>query len=172
MLIRPVTPADAADILRIYSPYIKNTAITFETEVPGMEEFAVKIETIKKKYPYLVCEIGGKTVGYTYAAEHGARSAYKYSVDVSIYVDLNYQHKGVGKALYANLFEALKAYEFYTAYASITVPNEKSVRLHKAFGFYEIGTCHNVGYKNGKWLDVIWLEKPLKQYGTPAAEKE
>ena len=167
ILIRPAVLADAAGILQVYSPYIKNTVITFETEVPEIEEFTARIETIKNKYPYLVCESGGNIIGYAYASKHGERSAYKYSVDVSIYVDPDHQQKGIGKALYSNLFEALKAYDLYTAYASITLPNEKSIRLHKAFGFHEIGTCHNVGYKNGRWLDLIWLEKPLKQYDTP-----
>ena len=170
MLIRPVTSADAKDILEVYAPYIKNTVITFETEVPSIEDFTARIENIKSKYPYLVCEIDGKVIGYAYAAKYRERAAYKYSVDVSIYVDLNYQHKGIGKALYFNLFETLKTYDFYTAYAGITLPNKKSICLHKSFGFHEIGTYHNVGYKNGKWLDVIWLEKSLKQYDTPTIE--
>ena len=172
MLIRPAALADAPDILQIYAPYIQNTVITFETEVPGIEQFTARIEAIKSKYPYLVCEADGKMAGYAYAAKHSERAAYKYSVDVSIYVDPNYQHRGIGKALYFNLFEALKSYDYYTAYACITLPNEKSVCLHKTFGFHEVGIWHNVGYKNGSWLDVIWLEKPLKQYDTPAAEKE
>ena len=166
--IRSAALADAADILQIYSPYIKNTVITFETEVPSVEEFRARIGTIKSRYPYFVCEINGKIRGYAYASRHGERSAYRYSVDVSIYVDLNYQHRGIGKALYFKLFEALKSYDFYTAYASITLPNEKSICLHQAFGFHEVGICHNVGYKSGRWLDVIWLEKALKPYDTPA----
>ena len=170
MLIRPITLADTTDILEIYSPYIKNTVITFETEIPTIEEFTARIESIKNNYPYLVCEMNGKVVGYAYASKHGERSAYKYSIDVSIYVDMNYQHNGIGKALYSHLFESLKSYDFYTAYACITLPNEKSINLHKAFGFHEVGTFHNVGYKMEKWLDVIWLEKQLKEYDTPTSE--
>ncbi|MCH5275840.1 MAG: N-acetyltransferase [Lachnospiraceae bacterium] len=169
MLIRPATSADVKDILEVYAPYIKNTVITFETEVPSIEEFTARIEKIKSKYPYLVCEMDGKVIGYAYAAKYRERAAYKYSVEISIYVDMNHQHEGIGRALYTNLFEALKSYDCYTAYACITLPNEKSIGLHKAFGFYEIGTCHNVGYKMGRWIDVIWLEKPLKQYDTPTA---
>ena len=170
MLIRPATLEDATAILEIYSPYIKNTGITFETEVPTIEEFTERIRDIKSKFPYLVCEIDGKVAGYTYASKHREKSAYKYSVEVSIYVDLNYHRKGIGKALFTNLFEALETYNYYTAYSGITLPNEKSIGLHKAFGFHEIGTYHNVGYKNGRWHDVVWLEKPLKEYGTPATE--
>lgn len=164
LLIRSATPADAADILEIYSPYIKNTVITFETEVPTVAEFAARIETIKSAYPYLVCEMDGKVVGYAYASKHRERAAYRYSVDVSIYINQEYHGKGIGKALYRSLFEALQAYEYYTAFASITLPNEKSMGLHKAFGFKEVGIYHNVGYKDGRWLDVIWLEKQLKEY--------
>ena len=170
MLIRPVTPADAAEILKIYSPYILNTPITFETEVPTLEEFTERIERIKSSYPYLVCEIDGKVIGYAYAAKHRERAAYQYSVEVSVYIDSDHHGKGFGKALYESLFEALKSYDYYTACACITLPNEKSVRLHKAFGFREIGTFHNVGYKAGKWLDVAWFEKPLKDYDTPSNE--
>lgn len=172
MSIRPATPADAADILQIYSPYIKNTVITFETEVPGREEFTARMEAITKQYPYLVCEVDGKITGYAYASRHGERSAYQYSVDVSIYVDRDVQGRGIGRALYSGLFEVLKDYNYYTAYACITLPNEKSVHLHKAFGFHEVGICHNVGYKHGRWLDIIWLEKALKQYDTPKVERE
>lgn len=170
LFIRPVTPADAADILRIYTPYITGTAITFETEVPTLEAFSARIEGIRHKYPYFVCEADGVVAGYAYASKHRERAAYQYSIDVSIYVDAGYQSKGIGKTLYRHLFNALQSYPFYTAYASITLPNEKSVGLHRSFGFHEVGVYHNVGYKMGKWLDVIWLEKPLREYDTPAKE--
>jgi L-amino acid N-acyltransferase YncA len=169
--IRPVALTDAAAILDIYSPYIKNTVMTFETQIPSVEEFAARIDGIRSRYPYLVCEAGGKVAGYAYASQHQARSAYRYSVDVSIYVAPKHHHKGVGKALYRSLFDALKGYDFYTAYAGITVPNEASVGLHKGFGFHEVGTYHNVGYKMGRWLDVVWLEKPLKAYDAPAEDE-
>lgn len=170
MIIRPVRKTDAMDILEIYVPYITDTVITFETEVPTIEEFIARIERIKNKYPYLVCEIDGKVVGYAYASRHSERSAYKYSVDVSIYVKADSQSKGIGKVLYTHLFKVLQEYNYYTAYAGITLPNDKSIGLHKHFGFAEVGRYHNVGYKNGKWLDVIWLEKPLKEYDTPKKE--
>lgn len=164
MIIRPARKTDVTDILKIYTPYITDTVITFETEVPTIEEFTERIENIKNAYPYLVCEVDGIVVGYAYASKHHERSAYKYSVDVSVYIAPNYQSRGMGKALYANLFKMLEDYNYYTAYARITLPNDKSISLHKSFGFIEVGICHNTGYKNGKWLDVIWLEKPLKEY--------
>lgn len=95
--IRPVALTDAAAILDIYSPYIKNTVMTFETDVPAVEEFAARIDGIRSRYPYLVCEIGGKVAGYAYASQHQARSAYRYSVDVSVYVDEKYVAKALEK---------------------------------------------------------------------------
>lgn len=165
--IRPVKIADASDILAVYTPYITDTVITFETEVPTLEAFAERIENIKKDYPYIVCKLDGRIIGYAYASKHHERSAYRYSVNVSVYVVQNYQHQGFGKALYSNLFKLLDEYNYYNAYAGITLPNEKSVGLHKSFGFTEVGIYHKAGYKDGRWLDVLWMEKQLKEYDNP-----
>jgi len=162
--IRNVKPTDSEAILKIYAPFITETTISFETEVPSIEEFAARIENISKSYPYLVCEIDNKIVGFAYATKHRERAAYKYSADVSIYITPEYHRHGLGKALYTKLFELLCEREIYTVYAGITLPNDKSVGLHKSLGFKEAGVFHNVGYKFGKWLDVLWLEKPLKDY--------
>jgi Sortase and related acyltransferases len=164
MNIKSATPDDAEAILNIYAPYITDTCVSFETEVPTITGFAERISNIIKTYPYLVCEIDGNIVGYAYAARHRERAAYKYSADVSIYIKPEYHHRGIGKALYIKLFELLREREIYTAFAAITLPNESSVGLHKTLGFTEIGVYHNVGYKFGKWLDLIWLEKPLLDY--------
>lgn len=165
--IRPATLADAEEILAVYASYITDTSISFETEVPTIDAFAARIENIIKNYPYLVCEMNDKIIGFAYACRHRERAAYKYSVDISIYIDENYHRKGIGKQLYTKLFEQLKNQGFYTVFASITLPNENSIGLHKSFGFTEVGTYHNVGYKYGKWHDVIWLEKPLREYNNP-----
>ena len=171
--IRRAAVSDAADILQIYAPFITDTCVTFDTEVPTVSEFAARIENIMKGYPYLVCEGDNKVIGYAYASKHRDRSAYKYSADVSVYIARGYQGRGIGGALYTRLFELLgERRGIYTAYAGITLPNEKSVGLHKAFGFSEIGVYHNVGYKLGRWLDVMWMEKPLRQYDTPVNSGE
>ncbi|MCL2518338.1 MAG: N-acetyltransferase family protein [Oscillospiraceae bacterium] len=162
MKIRNATPDDAEAILKIYTPYITGTNISFETEVPTIEEFAARIENITKSYPYLVCEIDNTIVGFAYAARHRERAAYKYSAESSIYIAPEYQSRGIGKELYTKLFELCRAQEIYTIYAGVTLPNEKSIGLHKSLGFIEVGVFHNVGYKFDRWLDVIWLEKPLK----------
>lgn len=165
--IRSVCEADAEKILEIYSHYITDTVISFETEVPSFKSFKERINSIKDSFPYIVCELDGCIVGYAYASAHRERAAYKFSVDVSVYVAAEQHGKGIGKALYAKLFELLENQGFFTAYAGITLPNKKSIGLHKAFGFNEVGVYHKVGYKQGKWLDVIWLEKPLREYDKP-----
>ena len=164
MNIKPAKPDDAEAILNIYAPYITDTCVSFETEVPTIAEFTERMNNIIKSYPYLVCEIGGDIVGYAYASRHRERAAYKYSADVSIYIKPEYQRKGIGKALYTKLFELLREREIYTVYAGITLPNDSSAALHKSLGFKEVGIYHNVGYKFGKWLDVLWLEKPISDY--------
>jgi phosphinothricin acetyltransferase len=135
--------------------------------VPALSDFTKRIESIIKNYPYLVCEADGNIVGYAYVSRHRERAAYKYSADVSIYVASAYHRQGIGKALYTKLFDLLKGQHIYTLYAGIVLPNESSIGLHKSFGFNEVGTFHNVGYKQGKWHDVIWLEKPIKNYDKP-----
>jgi len=162
--IRNATFKDASDILSIYAPYITDTYITFETEVPTIKEFTARIESIIKNYPYLVCEVDGKIIGYTYASEHRQRGAYQYSADVSIYILPEYQQQGNGKLLYTKLFELLRERGIYTIFAGIALPNQKSLGLHKSFGFKEVGVFHNIGYKFDKWIDTMWLEKPLIIY--------
>ena len=169
--IRDAIPADARDILDIYAPYIIDTVISFETEVPTIVEFTSRMESILKNYPYLVCEAGNRIVGYAYGSKHRERAAYKYSADISVYVAPEYQQRGVGKMLYTKLFELLQEQGIYTVYAGITLPNDKSIGLHKAFGFIDVGVYRNVGYKLGKWCDVLWMEKPLRDYNNPSIEE-
>ena len=167
--IRKATLDDISDILGIYAPYIIDTCISFETEVPTVEEFTTRIENIMKNYPYLVCEADNKIVGYAYASKHRERAAYKYSADVSVYVASEYQRQGVGKTLYSKLFELLREQGIYTIYAGVSLPNDKSVGLHKSLGFKDVGIYRNVGYKLGKWIDVLWLEKTLRNYDEPGS---
>jgi phosphinothricin acetyltransferase len=163
--IRKAALADSAEILSIYAPYVTDTCITFETEVPTIDAFTARIENIMSNYPCLVYEENGKILGYAYASKHRERAAYQYSADVSVYVDQAYHRRGIGKALYAKLLEILMEQgRIYTAYAGIALPNEKSVGLHKTLGFKEVGIYHNVGYKFSKWIDVIWLEKSIRAY--------
>ena len=166
-IIRPATPADAESLLKIYSPYITDTSISFETDVPTIEGFASRIESIVERYPYLVCEFEKTIIGFAYASRHRERAAYRFGADVSVYVSPEHHRRGIGNALYERLFVMLKDQGVYTVYAGIALPNEASIELHKSFGFREIGTYHNVGYKRSKWIDVSWFEKPLREYDNP-----
>lgn len=164
--IRPIKLEDAGDVLDIYKEYIINTAISFEYEVPTLDEFSDRIRTITKQYPWLVYETEGRVVGYAYGCTHRQRTAYNWSVETAIYVAHDTHRKGVGKALYATLFDKLKEAGFYTAFAGMTMPNDKSEQLHIACGFSEIGVFKNIGYKFGKWHDVKWFQKELGDYAS------
>jgi phosphinothricin acetyltransferase len=163
-LIRQAEVQDSARLLAIYAYYVENTTISFEVEVPTLAEFARRVETISREYPFLVCMNGDDLCGYAYASRHRERAAYRYDVDVSAYVKEGMQGKGAGSALYAALFDALAQGEYYNAYAGVALPNERSLALHRKFGFQPVGVYHHTGYKFGKWHDVMWLEKKLRDY--------
>lgn len=163
--IRLARPADGEALSRIYAPYVRDTAVSFELEPPDAAEFTARIETIGARYPYLVSVDGGVPVGYAYASRHRERAAYRYDVDVSIYVAPPYHGKGVAQALYERLFALLAALGYRNAYAAYTEPNEPSRRFHEKMGFVPVGTFHRTGYKFGKWHDVTWAERTV---GDPA----
>lgn len=162
--IRLATEADCASLLDIYAPYITDTVITFEYEVPTALEFSKRISNIQKKYPWLICEINDKVVGYAYASPFSGRAAYDWSVDFSIYIDSKYHRKNIGKALYFTLIELLKLQGYYNAFAGVSMPNVKSESLHQSLGFTPIGVYQNVGYKFGNWHDVKWFELKIQDY--------
>lgn len=160
-IIRLATPYDSEEILSIYAPYIRDTAISFEIEVPSVSDFACRIESIVNQYPYLVYQINDEIVGYAYASKHRERAAYCYDVDVSVYIRPTYHGSGVAHKLYECLFKILQEQGYVNVYAAYSVPNEKSMQFHHKFGFTSIGTFHNAGYKFGKWHDVVWMEKTI-----------
>lgn len=168
--IRLATEKDSDSILKIYAPYITDTAITFEYKVPGPAEFKERMADIQKMYPWLVCEIDNKIAGYAYGSSFAKREAYKWSVQYSIYIDPKYQRRNIGKALYYALSEILKLQGFYNAYAGVALPNIKSESLHESFGFKTVAVYHNAGYKLGKWYDVGWYELKLKEHNQPPQE--
>jgi phosphinothricin acetyltransferase len=162
--IRLATEADVASILEIYRPFIAETVITFEYEVPTLTEFSKRMANIQKKYPWIVCEVNGAVVGYAYASQFNERAAYDWSIDFSIYIKSHYHRQKIGKALYFALFELLKLQGYCNAYAGIAMPNIKSESFHQSFGFKPIGVYHNVGYKFGDWRDVKWFELRIQDY--------
>ncbi|HTB26699.1 MAG TPA: GNAT family N-acetyltransferase, partial [Puia sp.] len=133
--IRLVTENDAKLVLEIYKPYILDTIITFEYEVPTLEEFIRRIKTVSSEYPWLVCLLGNKIVGYAYAGRHRDRTAYQWSVDAAVYLSPAVHRKGIARILYESLFSILRLQGYYNVYAGISLPNEKSTGFHKAMGF-------------------------------------
>ena len=164
LIIREASLADAPRLLEIYSPYVTDTVITFEYEVPSQEEFQSRIETIKRRYPYLVCEEQGRVIGYAYADTYMIRPAYDWCAEVSIYVDWDCRGRGAGRALYRELFERLKSMHVLNLYAVITSENEKSIGFHRRLGFEAFAVFERVGYKQGRWLDVTWMQKFLGEH--------
>lgn len=166
--IRFANILDARVMLNIYAPYVVYSPITFEYEVPCIEEFEQRIEHYCNSYPWIVCEIDGKIIGYAYASRYRAREAYDWSAEVSVYVDEDYQRNKVATALYLGLFNLLTEQGYYMAFACVTRPNKKSEIFHEKLGFDEVGVHHNAGYKLNKWHDITYFEKKLsKEFGEP-----
>ena len=166
--IRLACEADAGALARIYAPFVEQAATSFETTPPGREEMLRRVVETTALYPWLVCEAGGEVVGYAYATQHRARAAYRWSVDTSVYVAAAHHRRGIGRGLYASLFEVLRAQGLFNAYAGITLPNTASVGLHEAVGFRRLGVYERVGYKLGRWHDVGWWQLALQAHnGSP-----
>ena len=157
----------AGEIAAIYSYFVLDTPVSFESEAPDVEETGRRIAKIIVEYPWLVCESEGRVAGYAYASRHRERFHYQWSVDVSVYVHNDFRRQGIGKALYTALLGVLPLQGFVSAYAGITLPNEGSVGLHEAMGFVPVGVYRNVGFKLGKWHDVGWWQRTLQE---PPAE--
>jgi len=168
--IRLAREEDAQDILSIYRNYIVESAVSFETAVPTPEEMAGRIRKSLAKYCWLVWEEGGELGGYAYASQHRERAAYRWAVDVSIYIGQKWQGRGVGKALYTALFSILRLQGYYNAYACICLPNPGSVGIHESLGFKKNGHFSQVGYKLGQWWDIGWWELLLLDKKTTPSE--
>ena len=164
MKISIATFEDCPGILSIYEYYVLNTAITFEYNVPSLEEMESRMKSIQTKYPYLVAKMDEKIAGYAYAADFRFRDAYQWSPECTIYLDKNFTGKGIGKTLYKKLFEILKLQGFYNVFGGVGLPNDASVSLHLKMGFKEIGIYENIGYKHGKWHSTQWFQLVLNEY--------
>lgn len=160
-MIRMATPEDADAISDIYAPYVRDSAISFEAVPPTAEEMRSRIKATLTDLPWLVIAHADAVRGYAYASPHGERAAYRWSVDVSVYLDASLQRKGNGRRLYAALFNVLAAQGYVNAYSAIVLPNPASVGLHEAVGFRRVGLFNRVGFKNGAWRDIGWWHRPL-----------
>lgn len=165
--IRLAEESDAIGVLAVYRPYVEETAITFEYEVPTQVEFLCRLQRIQSNYPFLVCEEKGQIIGYAYAHRQMTRAAYQWNAELSVYIDRKHTGRGVGKALYTALIEILKLQHVQTVCALITLPNPVSETLHHKMGFKRIGLHPQAGYKLGKWYDVAWYEKVIGNRESP-----
>lgn len=168
MKIEKVCVADATELLNIYAPYVKDTAISFEYDVPSIEEFESRIQNISQKYPYIKAVENGEIVGYAYAGPFKMRKAYDYSVETTIYVRKDCKKMGIGRALYDSLESALCSMGILNMNACIAdidteyeYLNRDSFHFHEKMGFSLVGRFHNSGYKFGRWFDMIWMEKMI-----------
>lgn len=159
--IRAATGTDAGACAAIYAPYVTGTAISFETEPPDAAEMATRIAAANDRHAWLVLEEGGRVVGYAYAATFNPRAAYRWTCAVSVYLEPGLRRRGAGRALYEALFERLAERGYRTVLAGMTLPNEASEGLHRALGFVPVGIYRRVGYKNGGWRDVAWVQRDL-----------
>lgn len=167
MAIRLATVQDVPRILEIYGPYVENTAISFEYEVPSLGEFTERFLGITAQFPWLVWEEDGKVLGYAYGSLPFTRAAYQWSAAASIYLCPEAWGKGIGRQLYAALEELLQKQGYRKVYAIITTANEDSVAFHRAVGYRYTGTMPDCGYKFGNWYGTIWMEKDLNTWDVP-----
>lgn len=161
IIIRPAGPADAPAVRNIYRPFVENSAVTFEVELPSVADFEERISPEVKLYPFLVAEEeGGPILGYSYAGRQMDRAAYQWNATLSVYLG-NCRRQGLGTALYLALMDILKLQNIHNVYGGVTWPNPASEALHLKLGFSLLGRYRLTGFKAGLWHDVVWFEKRL-----------
>ncbi len=165
MRIRLASESDAEAMVAIYRPIVESTMISFETTAPDRAEMAQRVRDTLEWHPWLVCEAAGQVAGYAYATKHRVRDAYRWSADTSVYIADEYRRRGVGRGLYDSLLAILASQGYCNAYAGIALPNAASVALHESAGFEPIGVYRGVGYKLGRWWDVGWWHRSLRDRG-------
>ena len=185
--IRTASLRDAKALLHIYEYYEKNTANSFEYEVPTIQEFKRRMTNTLKKYPYLTAVKDNEILGYAYAGPFVGRAAYDWSAELTIYLAPKKRKQGIGKKLYKALEQALAESGIQNLYACIgypEVPDEyltkNSAEFHEHLGYTKAGQFHKCGYKFGRWYDMIWMEKligdhraaPQLQHPQPAFSKD
>ena len=160
--IREATEEDLPDILSIYSYYVENTNYSFEYITPSAEVFLARYRNTTSQFPWLVAVKGKRIVGYAYGSKAFERAAYSWDADVTVYLDPEAHGRGFAAALYRALIPALAAQGYYKLYALIPDVNHKSLAFHRKVGFRETGHLRDSGFKNGKWVGVIWTEMTMR----------
>ena len=168
--MRDATERDGDACAAIYAPYVSGTAITFENVPPTAGEMARRIATARARHAWVVLEEAGRVLGYAYGAPFAKRDAYRWSCEVSVYIEQGRRRSGAGRALYEALFERLADRGYRTVAAGMTLPNEASVGLHQALGFEHVGTFRDIGFKHETWHDVAWMQRPLDGGTEPPQE--
>lgn len=169
-VIREARLGDAERLLEIYAYYVADTAVTFEYDVPSVEEFRERVRHTLRRYPYLVAERDGLVQGYAYAGPFKERAAYDWCCELSVYLDRGARRQGLGRALYAALERRLREMGILNLYACIAWPETEdeyltrnSAEFHEHLGFAKVGEFHRCGYKFGRWYHMIWMEKHIGQ---------
>lgn len=170
--IRVATPQDAEALLAVYAPYVTDTAITFEYEVPSLTEFRERIRHTLERYPYLVMEQDGEILGYAYAGPFKERAAYDWAVETTIYVKQGMKKQGIGRKLYQALEDILIRQNILNLNACIGYPTvedeyltRNSMEFHQHLGYRLVGQFYQCGYKFGRWYDMVWMEKLVGEHG-------
>jgi len=157
--VRSAAAGDAEQIARIYNYYVRNSVITFEEEAVAAETMAVRIAEVQgASLPWLVAEVEQGVVGYAYASKWKVRSAYRHSVETTIYVENGCEGRGIGSRLYSELLSILRAAGKHVAIGGAALPNDASVALHEKLGFEHVATFRQVGFKHGRWVDVAYWQ--------------
>lgn len=166
VLIRIATIDDAKELLDIYAVYVEQTAISFECEVPSLEEFKRRIQKTLKKYPYIIAEYNGEILGYAYLSPFVGRAAYDWAAETTIYIKENKKKMGIGRKLYDTLENISKAQNILNLNACIGCPltedkylTKNSMQFHEHLGYRMVGEFYKCGYKFGIWYNMVWMEK-------------
>jgi phosphinothricin acetyltransferase len=160
--IRAADVGDAAAIAAVYAPHVESSVVSFEEVAPDADEMRRRM-LAAPRLPWYVAIRSGDVVGYCYASHHKTRAAYRWSVDVSVYLAASEHRRGTGRRLYETLLPELAALGYVNAYAGVTLPNPASVGLHEAMGFTPVGVYTGVGFKQGSWHDVGWCQRALTE---------
>lgn len=175
--IRTASVKDAPKLLEIYAYYVEHTAITYEYEVPTLDDFQRRIATTLQNYPYLVAEADGEIAGYVYASRFRSRAAYDWCVETSVYLDTRYQRLGIGRMLYRRLEDILKEQHITNLYACIADSEEEDESLtkdseyfHAAMEYKTVGRFQKSGSKFGRWYNLIVMEKVIGEHTCPPKE--
>jgi L-amino acid N-acyltransferase YncA len=170
VIVRDATEQDAVACAAIYAPYVTETSVTFELEPPTPEQMALRINQAQDRHAWLVLEVDGRVAGYAYGHPFAERAAYRWSCQVSIYLERERHRTGGGRLLYEALLARLADRGYRRALAGMTLPNDASDGFHRALGFEPVGVYRRVGWKNGSWHDVAWVQKTIREGSDPPAE--